>query len=198
MGVRLIGVPFNSSGTADGVARAPAALRRAGLAARLGAVDGGDLAVDGLVPERSARSGLLAERALVAMVARTRAAVGEAYQAGEFPLLLGGDCPVLLGGLAAARDRHGGVGLLMVDGHEDGYPPHRSPTGEAADCELYLALGLPSAGLPEELAALLPLLGPGQVRLLGPRDQEVIAAEGVASLRGTGPRYSDVEGVARG
>jgi arginase len=198
MGVRLLGAPFNSAGTADGVARAPTALRRAGLVGRLGAADGGDLAVDELVPERSARSGLLAERALVAMVARTRAAVAEAHRAGEFPLLLGGDCPVLLGALAATSDRHGGVGLLMVDGHEDGYPPHRSPTGEAADCELYLALGLPSEGLPEELAALLPLLAPRQVRLLGPRDHEVIAGDGVASLSSMVPVYSDVEVAARG
>jgi hypothetical protein len=35
-GVTLIGVPVNSSGTADGVARAPGVLRERGLAAALG------------------------------------------------------------------------------------------------------------------------------------------------------------------
>ena len=201
MQVTVVGVPFNSSGLTDGVARAPAALRRAGLVAgltaRLEAVDAGDVGFDPPTPERSPASGLLAERALVSMVAGTRRAVADVLHAGRFPLVLGGDCPVMLGALAATRDRHGGVGLLMLDGHEDAYPPRRSPTGEAADSELALALGL-ADGLPDGLAAVLPLLAPGQVGLLGPRDEAAIAREGVASLRGVVPLWSDVELVVRG
>jgi arginase len=201
MKLTVVGVPFNSSGLSDGVARAPAALRRAGLvpglAGRLDAVDGGDVRFDPATPGRSPTSGLLAERALVSMVAGTRQAVADVYHAGRFPLLLGGDCPVMLGALAATRDRHGEVGLLMLDGHEDAYPPRRSPTGEAADSELALALGL-ADGLPDELAAALPLVAPGRVGLLGPRDDAAIAREGVASLRGVVPLWSDVELVVRG
>ena len=201
MQVTVVGVPFNSSGLTDGVARAPAALRRAGLvpglAGRLEAVDGGDVGFDPPAPERSPASGLLAERALVSMVAGTRRAVADVHRAGRFPLVLGGDCPVMLGALAATRDRHGEVGLLMLDGHEDAYPPRRSPTGEAADSELALALGL-ADGLPDGLAAVLPLLAPGRVGLLGPRDEAAIAREGVASLRGVVPLWSDVELVVRG
>ena len=201
MQVTVVGVPFNSSGLTGGVARAPAALRRAGLVAGLAgplqAVDAGDVGFDPPAAERSPASGLLAERALVSMVAGTRRAVAAVHRAGRFPLVLGGDCPVLLGALAATRDRHGQVGLLMLDGHEDAYPPRRSPTGEAADCELALALGL-ADGLPEPLAALLPLLAPNQVGLLGPRDEAAIAREGVASLRGVVPLWSDVELAVRG
>jgi arginase len=201
MQVTVVGVPFNSAGVPGGVARAPAVLRRAGLVAglagRLDAVDGGDVRFDPPAPERSPTSGLLAEGALVSMVAGTRRAVADVHQAGRFPLVLGGDCPVMLGALAATRDRHGQVGLVMLDGHEDAYPPRRSPTGEAADSELALALGL-ADGLPEELAAVLPLLAPGQVGLLGPRDEAAIAREGVASLRGVVPLWSDVELVVRG
>jgi arginase len=198
MGVRVIGAPFNSAGTADGVAAAPAALRRAGLVERVGGRDAGDLTIDGLTPERSVRSGLKAEWALVALVERCRAAVRAAHSDGQFPLLVGGDCAVLLGALAATRDRWGGTGLVMADGHEDGYPPHRSLTGEAADCELYLALGLPAEGLPAALAELLPLVAPRQVALIGPRDDAVIARDGVPSLRGTVPMVTDVEVVVRG
>jgi arginase len=201
MQVTVVGVPFNSAGVTGGVARAPAALRRAGLVAglagRLDAVDGGDVRFDPPAPERSPTSGLLAEGALVSMVAGTRRAVAGVHHAGRFPLVLGGDCPVVLGALAATRDRHGEVGLLMLDGHEDAYPPRRSLTGEAADSELALALGL-ADGLPEGLAAVLPLLAPGQVGLLGPRDEAAIAREGVASLRGVVPLWSDVELVVRG
>jgi arginase len=202
MRVQVVGVPFNSAGREDGVARAPAALRRAGLLARLAerveVDDAGDVGFAPPTTSRSGRSGLLSERALVSMVQRTREAVAAVHRAGGFPLVLGGDCPVVLGALAATRDRFGGAGLLMVDGHEDGYPPWRSSTGEAADCELFLALGLPADGLPEELAALAPLLAPAQVALLGPRDEATIVREGAASLRGTVPMHSDVELVLRG
>jgi arginase len=202
MRVKLVGVPFNSSGREDGVARAPAALRRAGLVSRLAEQvevdDAGDVRFAPPTTSRSAGSGLLSERALVSMVQGTREAVAAVHRAAGFPLVLGGDCPVMLGGLAAARDRFGSAGLLMVDGHEDGYPPRLSPTGEAADSELFLALGLPADGLPEELAALTPLLAPAQVALLGPRDEATIVREGAASLRGTVPMHTDVELVLRG
>jgi arginase len=202
MQVQVVGVPFNSSGREDGVARAPAALRRAGLVSRLAerveVDDAGDVGFEPPRPERSASSGLLSERALISMVQRTRETVAAVHRAGGFPVVLGGDCPVMLGALAATRDRYGSAGLLMVDGHEDGYPPRLSPTGEAADSELFLALGLPTDGLPEELAALVPLLAPAQVALLGPRDEATIVREGAASLRGTVPMHSDVELVLRG
>jgi hypothetical protein len=64
--VELIGVPANSSGTVDGVARAPAVLRQRGLSAALagrpGFTDAGDLALP--APQsRRGPSGLLAEEA---------------------------------------------------------------------------------------------------------------------------------------
>ena len=100
----------------------------------------------------------------------------------HLPLVIGGDCPLLLGCLAApsGRDR---VGLLFVDGHEDAYLPMQSSTGEAADMELAFALGMADASWSPELAALLPLVAPTDVRLLGARDAESLRAEGVASLR---------------
>jgi len=106
MRVQVVGVPFNSSGREDGVARAPAALRRAGLVSRLAeraeVDDTGDVGFEPPRPERSARSGLLSERSLVSMVQRTREAVAAVHRAGGFPLVLGGDCSILLGGMLAA------------------------------------------------------------------------------------------------
>jgi arginase len=143
--VVLIGVPTNSSGTAEGVARAPGVLRQRGLTAalagRAGFTDAGDLA---LATPRARRgpSGLLAEDALIVMIGRVRDAVRAARDGGRFPLLIGGDCPVILGALAALQAGAAEPGLLFVDGHEDAWPPRASPTGEAADCELGLALRL--------------------------------------------------------
>lgn len=186
-GLALIGVPANSSGTADGVARAAAVLRQRGLATVLarqpGFTDAGDLALPAPVPGRGP-SGLLAEDALVAMIRQVARAVGAARRQGRFPLLAGGDCPVILGALAALQAEADHPGLLFVDGHEDAWPPWMSPTGEAADCELGLALRLFDAGLSPQLRAALPQIDPADVAAVGPRDNGELAAAGVASLDG--------------
>src|SRR5215470_4573505 len=186
-GLALIGVPANSSGTVDGVARAPAVLRQRGLATALarhpGFTDAGDLALPVPVPVRGP-SGLLAEDALVAMIRQVALAVGAARGRGRFPLLLGGDCPVILGALAALQAEAGQPGLLFVDGHEDAWPPRASPTGEAADCELGLALRLFDGDLAPGLRAVLPRILAGNVIAAGPRDGGELAAAGVPSLAG--------------
>jgi arginase len=184
-GLALIGVPANSSGTVDGVARAPAVLRQRGLAMALarhrGFTDAGDLVLPAPVPVRGP-SGLLAEEALVAMIGEVAQAVAAARRRGRFPLLVGGDCPVILGALAALQAEAGRAGLLFVDGHEDAWPPRASPTGEAADCELGLALRLFDAGLSPQLRAVLPRIDPADVAAVGPRDIGELATAGVASL----------------
>jgi arginase len=186
-GLALIGVPSNSSGTADGVARSPAVLRQRGLIAALarcpGFTDAGDLALPVPVPVRGP-SGLLAEDALVAMIEHVAQAVGAARRRGWFPLLLGGDCPVILGALAALQTERDRPGLLFIDGHEDAWPPRVSPTGEAADCELGLALRLFDTALSPQLRAVLPRIDPADVAAVGPRDTVELAAAGVASLDG--------------
>jgi len=185
--VVLIGVPTNSSGTVDGVAGAPAVLRQRGLTAalagRAGFTDAGDLALPAPRPGRGP-SGLLAEDALIAMVGAVREAVSAARRGGRFPLLVGGDCPVILGALAALQAERDRPGLLFVDGHEDAWPPRLSPTGEAADCELGLALRLFDADLAPRLRSVLPRISARDVIAVGPRDGGELAAAGVPSLAG--------------
>jgi arginase len=185
--VVLIGVPTNSSGTRDGVARAPGALRERGLAAALGRrpgfTDAGDLALPAPQPRRGP-SGLLAEEALIAMIGQVREATAAARRDRRFPLLIGGDCPVIVGALAALQAERDEPGLLFVDGHEDAWPPRRSPTGEAADCELGLVLRLFDDDLDPRLRGALPRMRARNVVAVGPRDDGELASAGVASLAG--------------
>jgi arginase len=196
MDVEVIGVPYTSTAAPGGIARAVEVLRSAGLVERLRAAgevhDAGDLALlpgDGV----RGRSGLLNEAGLARLVAATRDAVAAALGRGRWPVLVGGDCPVLLGALAAVRDRRGSCGLLFVDGHEDAWPPARSTTGEASDCELAIALGSVDTPLPQPLAGLLPLLPPRAVAMLGPRDRAELEGDGVGSLSGTVALFRDDE-----
>jgi arginase len=178
-----------------GIARAIEVLRSCGLAerlGRLGVLDAGDLRLQQPSGTRGP-SGLLGEAALGELVEATRAQTRSARERGDRLLLIGGDCPVMLGALAGLRDHadaRGGdhpdarPGLLMLDGHEDAWLPAQSPTGEASDSELAIALGLASDRLPAPLDRLVPLLDPGDVALLGPRDRAEIDAAGARSVQG--------------
>lgn len=186
--VELLGVPFNSSGTTNGVARAPTALRDAGLVEALRAtglkvIDRGDLSLGPTDSNRDPTSRLIAPVALTTMIRTVRRAVRAILETEGFPLVLGGDCPVLLGCLGAGR-LGAPPGLLFVDGHEDAWPPRWSKSGEAADMELGLALGLTVGGLPEALIAEIPHLDARRVLVVGPRDQGELAEAGVPSIEG--------------
>lgn len=189
--VHLVGVPFNSNGTTYGVAGAPSALRRAGLveelvAAGLTVNDRGDVDLDPANPARDVQSHVVAVAALGSMVAKVKRAVGESLDDGAFPVVLGGDCPVLLGCLAAAATR-GGPGVLFIDGHEDAWSPEQSTTGEAADMELGWLLGRSIDGLPADLRREIPSLDAHELIVLGARDSSELADSGVESIIGLVP-----------
>jgi arginase len=67
-------------------------------------------------------------------------AVGSLLDAGEFPVVLGGDCSIVLGPALALR-RRGRYGLLFVDGHADFFQPEADPYGEAASMDLAFVTG---------------------------------------------------------
>jgi arginase len=154
-----------------------------GLSGVADVVDYGDVVFPAPVGVRDAVTGLIGPRELGQMMLVTRAAVARALAARRLPLVIGGDCALLLGCLAAARDAFGRVGLMLVDGHEDAYAPHASTTGEVADMELGLALGwaLPP-GLPE-LTGHMPVVVAEDVVVIGARDEEELMAEGVGSIK---------------
>lgn len=193
----LIGVPYTSAREPGGIAEAIAVLRECGLAERLaelGVEDGGDLALGTPSGERGA-SGLLNEAALAELVRASRQRVRGARLRERRPLLVGGDCPALLGPLAAIRAGGERPGLVMIDGHEDAWPPPRSDTGEGSDSEVALALGrVPD--LPEALAEAIPVLPPAAIAQLGPRDLSELEEAGVPSLRGELAYFASDEDLA--
>ena len=116
-------------------------LRELGLPAVLGGADRGDLPVRIRGEDRDPDSGVLASADVLRTTVELRRAVGEAMGRGERPFLVGGCCAELPGALAGARDAIERVGLAYVDGHLDLYDGRTSPTGEAADMSVGVALG---------------------------------------------------------
>jgi arginase len=66
--------------------------------------------------------------------------IGSVLDDGAFPLVLGGDCSILLGSMLALR-RRGRYGLLFIDGHADFYQPEVNPNGQVASMDLAFATG---------------------------------------------------------
>lgn len=199
----LIDVPFDGFGRVGHQASAPAALRGAGLLAALTGRrlrDAPPLDLPAPEPAPGPLTCLRNEAALLAMTEQVGTRVRDAVGAGAFPLVHGADCSTLLGTVPALR-ADGPIGLVFVDGHEDGTPVADNPDGEAANSELALLLGLSPPG---PWADRLPALDPADLAVLGTRDADWRAGLGVASLSeagvavdGLGALAADPEGVTR-
>ena len=91
----------------------------------------------------------------------------------EFPLIIGGDCSILLGALAAAR-RSGAVALVHVDGHSDFRHPGNydvdAALGSAAGMDLALATGRGDPLLTEWPGIAGPLVADEAVVQIGERE----------------------------
>src|SRR4051812_14184453 len=107
---------------AEGVERLPERLLSHGLADRLHAHRAARLEPPRRTGERDADSLVLNAQAIADWSPKLADAVEAVLAAGEFPVVLGGDCSILLGPMLALR-RRGRFGLLFIDGHADFFQP---------------------------------------------------------------------------
>lgn len=124
-----------------GVERAPEVLLGAGLADGLAARRAGTVTADGYSAEIDPQTQIMNPRALRDYCPQLADAVSAVLDAGEFPIVLGGDCSILLGSMLALR-RRGRYGLLYIDGDADFYQPQVNPLrGAASASDLAFATG---------------------------------------------------------
>lgn len=129
----LIGAPSSAAANAAGCEAAPAALRAAGLAARLEKIgyevgDAGDIALnewraDDETPR--ARNAAATVKSLEALQPLAEKAV----KSGALPVILGGDCTVTMAALAAIRRYYKEVSLIWCDSDADLNTPATTPSG---------------------------------------------------------------------
>ena len=152
----------------SGVEQLPDALLAAGFGDRIGARQAGRVSPPPYDSRRDPATGLLNPSGLRDYSCQLAAATGEVLDGGEIPVVLGGDCSILLGNLLALR-RRGRHGLLFIDGHADFYQPAAEPRGEAASMDLALATGRGPRVL-ADLDGLGPLVPDEDVAHFGRRD----------------------------
>ena len=131
--IALLGAPTSAAALRAGYERAPAALRAAGLVARLESagfevVDAGDIATRTFqVDDEHPRARNFP--AVLDVLHDLRPRVEVAMKSGALPLVIGGDCIVVLAILAAARRYFRNVGLVYMDSDADLNTPATSASG---------------------------------------------------------------------
>ncbi|MER7519158.1 arginase family protein [Streptomyces sp. NPDC126499] len=172
-----LGLRPPAPGTVPGCHKLAGALRENGIVRRLGASEGGVV-----VPPRYDRGdwregdGVFHAAPLASYTVRLADRVERHVVAGDFTLVLGGDCSVQLGAALALR-RLGRYGLASVDASPDfRHPGNSDRVGAAAGEELALSTGRGQADL-TDLEGRRPYLRDEDVRVLGTRDAFVAEAE---------------------
>ena len=162
-----LGLMPPSPGTEPGVRRLPGALRERGLISRIGAIDAGRVVPPAYDPAVDPQSGVRNSEAIASYARALAERVADLLHSDHFPLVLGGDCSILLGPLLALR-RAGRYGLCFIDGHLDLLTPENSQSKGAAGMDLALALGYGPAAL-GDLHDAGPLVQEVDVAVLGYR-----------------------------
>ena len=111
-----------------------------GLARDIHARFAGRLAVPPKQAQPDPDIGVLNAESIAAWSPRLADAVEAMFDAGEFPVVLGGDCTIVLGSMLACR-RRGRYGLLFIDGNADFFQPEAEPHGEGASMDLAFVTG---------------------------------------------------------
>ena len=105
-------------GAEPGVRGLASALRAQRIVERLGAADSGAVLPPAYSPDREPSTGFRNGPALASYSKELAERIGALVDADAFPLVLGGDCSILLGPMLALR-RRGRYGLAHIDGHND-------------------------------------------------------------------------------
>lgn len=174
-----------------GTRQAPAVLRELGLHDRLRAERVVTVEPPPYARDDGRRINIRNIAAIAHYSVRLADAVEDAVEAGLFPLVLGGDCSILIGSmLGLARRRE--AGLLYVDGHTDFYLPEQSGTGGAAGMDLALVTGWGPPAL-TDIEGRWPYVTTRRVAALANRDSEGAPPAPIPDIAESGMAYRPLE-----
>jgi arginase len=166
-----------------GVEYLPEALKAAGLMKRSNADYAGRVSPLPYNSERDKVTLLLNPDSIKIFSLQLADRVSSVIRSKQYPIVLGGDCSILIGNLLALR-RLGRYGLFFIDGHADFYQPEASLTGEVADMDLAIVSGR-GPDILTNIDSLKPLVRDQDIILFGYRDREQAASFGSQDVRNT-------------
>jgi arginase len=183
MRIEILGTPFNGLGTFPDIENPAEGLRQANLMSLLEAsghvvTDLGDLSGFQCRDIRDDETGINDFDLWLNLSQELSKIVGAMLDRQAFPLLLGGDCRMLIGIFAAFSQRETEAGLVFLDGHADFHSPETSPSGDPADMELAILTGRGPERI-TRIAGKYPLLKDEEVVVYGIRDWDHIGASNI-------------------
>src|SRR5688500_1023139 len=164
----------------DGVEGLPDRLLALGLAERIHARRAARLTGPPKEPTPDPETRTLNAKAIAAWSPKLADAVEAVIDAGEFPVVLGGDCTIVLGSMLALR-RRGRYGLFFIDGNADFFQPEAEPNGEGASMDLAFVTG-PGPALLTKIEGRSPLARADDTVAFAFRDHEGQTAAGSQPL----------------
>ena len=183
MRIEILGTPFNGLGSPPNAENPAEGLRQAKMVPLLeskghSVTDLGDLSGFQFQEIRDPETGIK-DLDLWVELSNSLSRKLEAILSQEaFPLLLGGDCSMLVGILSAFAWRDTEVGLIFLDGHADFHSPETSPSGDPADMELAILTGRGPHKI-TRVAGKYPLLKEEDVVVYGIRAWDQIAESNI-------------------
>ncbi len=145
------------------------ALRDRGILGRIGAKEGGRIDPPPYSADVDPATGVRNGEALRVFSMNLAVRIESFVRAGTFPVVLGGDCGILVGNMLALR-RIGRFGLAFLDGHLDfRHPGNSELVGAAAGADLALVTGRGPDRI-ADIDGLGPLVRDGDVIALGERE----------------------------
>ncbi len=181
------------------------ALRGRDILGRIGAKEGGKIDSPPYSPDVDPATGIRNGGALRAFSIDLAESIESFVRDGSFPVVLGGDCGILVGNMLALR-RIGRFGLAFMDGHLDfRHPGNSEIVGAAAGADLALVTGRGPDRI-ADIDGLGPLVRDGDVVALGERENYPewrdihgtdIAVWDLGELRALGPAQAALKFVGR-
>jgi arginase len=182
-----------------GVQYLPEALKAAGLMKKLKAEYAGRVLSLPYNPQRDKSILLLNPDTIRAFSLQLAEKVISVLHKKQFPIVLGGDCSILIGNLLALKqmnssDSSNRYGLFFIDGHADFYQPEASLTGEVADMDLAIVSGR-GPDILTDIEGLKPLVLDQDIVVFGYRDGDQAASYGSQDVYETNMHVFDLEKV---
>jgi arginase len=181
-----------------GVQYLPEALKAAGLMKKLKAEYEGRVLSLPYNPQRDKSTLLLNPDTIRAFSLQLAEKVISVLHKKQFPIVLGGDCSILIGNLLALKQMGSSnssrYGLFFIDGHTDFYQPEASLTGEVADMDLAIVSGR-GPDILTDIEGLKPLILDQDIVVFGYRDGDQAASYGSQDVYETNMHVFDLEKV---
>lgn len=174
MQIDIIGVPIDLGADRRGVDMGPSAIRYAHLQKKLEDLgytvnDEGNVEVPIAEMCSITNPKLKYIDCIIPMSRRVSGAVSTSIQAGNFPLVIGGDHSLSIGSVrGAARNRK--LGVIWLDAHADFNTAETTPSGNIHGMSLAILCGLGDKSLVQLWDEPVPVIDPKKIAIVGARD----------------------------